>query len=123
MGIIYQVIDVATNQKGYSTKEESLELAGDFRIFKKTDRNKDVLEAEKVRDEAMKSVSSWAEYCSLMDLNNAVVDKNIYIYSTTGNKSPKKLKIEGAMKHLLGSLFIIAKNELLKIGNAILNIC
>ncbi|MGM1056750.1 MAG: M20/M25/M40 family metallo-hydrolase [Bacteroidota bacterium] len=95
LGTISKVIEVATNKEVYSIEGESLELANDLKIFKKTDRNKDVLKAENVRDEGMKTVSSWAEYYTLMDPYNAVVDENTDIYSTTGNKSLKKLKLEG----------------------------
>jgi hypothetical protein len=106
-GTISKVIELATNQEVYSIEGESLELEADLKIFKKTDRNKDVLKAEKVRDEGMKTVSSWAEYYTLMNPYNAVVDKNTYIYTTTGKKSPKKLKLEG----VIPSQFVISTDK------------
>lgn len=104
---ISKVIDVATNQEVYTVEGESLELSGDLMIFKKTERNKDVLKAEKVRDNGMKTVSSWDEYYKLMDPYNAVVDKNTYFYSSTGNKSPKKLKLEG----VIASQFVLSNDK------------
>lgn len=107
LGTISKVVEVATNQEIYNVEGEFLELAGDLKIFKKTDRNKDVLKAEKVRDEGMKTVSSWAEYYTVMNPYNAVVDKNTYIYSATGNKSPRKLKLEGVM----ASQFVVSTDN------------
>lgn len=92
---ISKVIEIATNQEVYNVEGEFLELVGNLKIFKKTDRNKEVLEAEKTREERMKTVTSWAEYYALMEPYHAVVDKNTDIYSTTSNKAPKKLKLEG----------------------------
>ncbi len=97
LGTISKVIEETTNQEVYSIEGESLEVAGDLIIFKKTDRNKEVLKAEKVREEGMKTVSSWAEYYALIDPYNAVITKNTDIYCGTGNITPKKLKLNGVM--------------------------
>lgn len=104
---ISKVIELATNREVFSVEGEALVLAGDLKIFKKTDRNKAVLKAEEVRTEGMKSVTSWAEYYKLMEPYTKVIDANTYLYSTTGKKTPKKLNIEGVS----ASQFIISDDK------------
>jgi hypothetical protein len=107
MVTISKVIEIATNKEVFSVDGESLELAGDLKIFKKTDMNEAMQKAEKVRAEAMKTVSSWAEYYKVMEPYNKVLGENTYFYSTKGKKPPKKLKLKG----IIANQFVVSNDH------------
>ncbi len=102
-----KVIDVTTNKEAFRVEGESLDLAGDVWVFKKTDLNEEVLQAEKAREEGMKTVSTREEYIKLMNAYNSVVDLNTFIYSQKGKGSPKKLKFQGVK----ADQFLISDNN------------
>lgn len=112
-----KIVEVGSNKEVFSVEGEALGLAGNMKIFKKTDRNEEVLNAEKKKDEAMKTVSSWKEYYAVMNPYNSVINKNTYLYKTKGNKSPEKLNLKGTITHQYviapdnKSLFILGSKE------------
>lgn len=103
-----KVIDVATNKEVFNVKGESLHLSGDLRIYKKTDLNEEVLQAEKNRAERMKTISSRQEYIQLMNDYNAIIDKNTALYIQKGNGKAQKLNLQG----IIADEFVISDDNL-----------
>ncbi|MGB5189400.1 M20/M25/M40 family metallo-hydrolase [Robiginitalea sp.] len=106
-GTISKVIDLASNQEVFSVHGENLELAGDVRVFEKTDMNEAVQQAEQVRAEGMKTVTSWAEYYEVMDPYNEVINANTYMYTQKGNKKPRKLNLQG----VIATQFVLSNDD------------
>lgn len=107
---ISSIIEAATNKELFSVEGESLEPAGDLRIFKKTDKNEPVKKAEQARAEGMKTVSTREEYNKLMNDYNTVIDKNTWLYSTKNNKTPRKLELQGV---IVDQFVVSGDNQLL----------
>jgi hypothetical protein len=107
MTTMSKVFDIASNQEVFSIEGESLELSGDLKVFKKTNRNKEVLKAEETRTEAMKTVSSWVEYYKVMEPYNQVINENTAYYIIKGNAAPKKLNLQG----LVASQYVISRDN------------
>jgi Tol biopolymer transport system component len=104
---ISKVIEIATKQEVFSVAGEFLELAGEFKIFKKTDMTAAMQKAEKARAKGMKTVSSWAQYYKVMEPYDKVLVENTYFYSTKGKASPKKLKLQG----IIASQFVVSNDN------------